>query len=270
LLAGLCLVLLSGGARLVEGVCSTLVPPLCLLFVGLSLFVLIAAREAVPAAFEAIFKGAFRAESFGGGVLGVLTSKAVRYGVSRGLVSNEAGCGTAPIAHAGSNAQQAPTQGLLGMVEVFVDTILLCTLTALVILVSGVSGEGGVSLAINAFAAVCGAWAVPLLSFCVAAFALATLVCWSHYGVEALCYLCPRLKVSRVVSFAVALAALSGALVAPPLVWQLTDMVLGAMTVLNVLTLLFCRRIIIRETERFAGNKIPAVPSGQAGNWVLN
>lgn len=248
--------ILSRGAKRVEDACAMLVPFVCLLFCVLSFSVLWQCRAAVPSAFYEIVSGAFCLKSGVGGALGASLSGALRYGVSRGLVSNEAGCGTAPIAHAAANAKSPAQQGFWGLFEVFVDTILLCTLTALVILVSGakISG-GGVFSVIGAFGTVLGGVAPPLVAISVAFFAFATVLCWSHYGTEALGYLTKSRRAPYFLFLAIAAATVVGAIAAPTLVWELTDTVLGAMTLLNLVALFLSRRRIHAETEKFFGEE---------------
>ena len=208
-------------------------------------------REALPAALTAIFKGAFRAESATGGVLGFFTSQAVRYGVARGLVSNEAGCGTAPMAHAAADVAYPAEQGRWGIIEVLVDTILLCTLTAVVILTSGVMPVegGGMAYALAAYGAVLGGAAAPLLAVSVLIFAFATVLCWTHYGNECIYTLTGRKK-GTFLPVAVALSCLVGALAAPSLIWDMTDLVLALMTLLNLVALLCLRREVKEESLR--------------------
>ncbi|MBR3862131.1 MAG: amino acid carrier protein [Clostridia bacterium] len=251
-MGGIAVIILWRGAARVEGVCAVLVPFVCLLFCVLSFAVLFLRRAALPAAFGAIFKGAFTLQGGMGGIVGVLTNKAVRYGVSRGLVSNEAGCGTAPIAHAAANAKSPAQQGFWGIFEVFVDTVLLCTLTALVILVSGVEQSGGgVFTAISAFGAVLGDVAPPLVAISVAFFAFATVLCWSHYGSEAVHYLTKHRHAPYFLLGSALLATVLGSVAAPTLVWELTDIVLAVMTLLNLAALLFSHRRIEAETKAF-------------------
>ncbi|MBQ8339459.1 MAG: amino acid carrier protein [Clostridia bacterium] len=256
-MAALALLVLMGGGKRIERVCTALVPFMCFLFTVAALAVLILRRDALPAAFGAIFRGALTPRAGAGGALGVLASGALRYGVSRGLVSNEAGCGTAPSAHAAAEVEYPAEQGLWGILEVFVDTILLCTLTALVILTSGVPLEAGegVSLALAAFRAVLGDVAEPLLAVSVAFFAFATVLCWSHYGVESLGYLLGQRRAKRLLLPAMAAAVLSGALFAPALVWDATDLVLGLMTLLNLAALLLLRDGVRAETRFFSGRE---------------
>lgn len=241
---------LCGGSKRVEGACALVVPLCCLVFVVLSVAVLALRYRELPSAFEAIFHGAFSGEGALGGAFGVLTSKALRFGVARGIVSNEAGCGTAPIAHAAANAKTPAQQGFFGILEVFVDTILLCTLTALVILVGGGSGEG-VMLALSAYGAVLGGVAEVGLSLCVALFAFATVLCWSHYGAEALFYLTGKPWSERLLLPVIVIAVPIGAIGAPPLVWGATDVVLASLCLLNLMALFTLRLDVKRENDAF-------------------
>ena len=249
---GASLVLLGKRGELVERVCVALVPFVCVLFAVAALAVLILRREALPGAFAAIWKGAFSLQSGIAGGTGALVAGAIRYGVARGLISNEAGCGTAPIAHAAAEADLPAAQGVWGILEVFVDTILLCTLTALVILVSGVPlvGEDGVTLAMDAFGAVLGGLAPPVLAVSVLLFAFATLLCWSHYGAECLYYLTGKDRVRWMIPIVLS-ATVVGSVAAPAVLWELTDLVVALMTILNVTALLASRRTVIAETQVF-------------------
>lgn len=239
--------ILATGARGVERACTMIVPFMCVLFVLFSLVALVLRREAIPAALGSIFKNAFRFQSAGAGFLGFFTSRALRYGVARGLVSNEAGCGTAPIAHAATPCRSAERQGLFGMVEVAVDTLLLCTVTALVILVSGVSdcGGGGMDFAITAYTEILGAVAAPVLSVSVLLFAFATVLCWAHYGSESLFALTRKERMPRAYLVALFVAVAWGSVAAPGFVWDATDLVLGVMAIINITVLFFSRRDVL-------------------------
>ncbi len=245
------LIVLAFGAVGVEHACGVVVPLMCAFFTLLSIVALLLRRQAIPEAFARIFSEAFSLRSGGAGVFGFLTAGAIRYGVARGLVSNEAGCGTAPIAHASAPCTSPMRQGLLGMVEVLVDTILLCTLTALVILVSGapIASGGGMRFALDAYAAILGPVAIPAIALSVLLFAFATVLCWSHYGAESLYALTGRKRVPRLYLVAIAASCVWGAVAAPQMVWDATDMVLALMTILNVITLFALRRDVLEETK---------------------
>lgn len=249
-------VILACGTRRVEDACTLIVPFVCLLFGVASVAVLVLRREAIPNAFAAIFKGAFSLQSGASGVLGFFTSRALRYGVARGLISNEAGCGTAPIAHAAAGTKKPAAQGVWGIVEVFVDTVLLCTVTALVLLVSGQPLTGdGMALALDAYGAVLGGIAPPVLALSVLLFAFATLLCWSHYGAECLYYLTGRSSTARWLALPIALAALLGALFAAEVLWELTDIVIALMAIINISALWAGRQDVAQETRQLLQKK---------------
>lgn len=239
------------GLRGVERVSAALIPVLCLAYTVLSLAAIVRGRARLPAAFAEIFRGAFSLKSGLSGVGGFLTSGALRYGVSRGLVSNEAGCGTSPIAHAASGVRDPAAEGLFGVLEVFVDTVLLCTLTALVLLTSGVAPTADGTYVLRAYSASLGAFAAPMLAVFMALFAFATVLCWAHYGQESLRYLTDRHGVATAHLVAVSLSAFLGAVAAPALLWDLTDLVLALLTLLNLPALYLCRDTIFAGTRQF-------------------
>ena len=220
---------------------------------ALSVAVLLIKHEAVGEAFGSIFRSAFSAESVGGGAIGFLTSKALRVGTMRGLLSNEAGCGTAPTAHASANAKSPAAQGVWGIFEVFVDTILLCTVTALVILVSfsdvEMMGADAVMMTIRAYSVVLGPWSEWFFCAAVFCFGYATLLCWADYGLESLSALSEFWAWKYFYIFAFAACILIGATAAPAGVWELSDFAIATLTTVNLFTLLLMRREIKRETE---------------------
>lgn len=221
----------------------------------LSVVVLILRAEALPQAFCKIFRDAFTPQSAAGGVLGFLLNRGVRYGTMRGLLSNEAGCGTAPIAHAASNTKSPTEQGFWGIFEVFVDTILLCTMTALVILVQpgGLADDVGVMMTIDAYTAVLGEGAGWFLAMAVLLFAFATVICWSHYGAECLRYLTTRRWIQTLYRAVTCSAVMFGALSAPERLWDAADFAIGTMTLINLTVLILARQEIRRETRMYFG-----------------
>lgn len=264
-LGGLAALILATGARSVERACTAIVPAVCLLFTVASLAAILLRVEAVPRAMSAIFRDAFRARSAMGGVLGFLNTAALRYGVARGIVSNEAGCGTAPIAHAAATGTSPARQGRLGILEVLVDTVLLCTVTALVILTSGVPVQegGGMRYALAAYSATLGSLAEPILALSVLLFAFATVLCWAHYGAESLRYLTKKRALARMLPLVTAASCILGAVAAPDLVWDLTDLILALMAILNISALLALRRDVMEESVDCGGafdKSTPAKP----------
>ena len=255
LLAVASLPVIVKGHRGISALTEILVPIMSVGYLILSLAVLILRRELVGDALLSILTDAFDAKSIGGGFLGFLTSRAIRVGTMRGLLSNEAGCGTAPTAHASAAASSPAAQGVWGIVEVFVDTVLLCSATALVILVGipcpDLFGEDAVMLTVSAFSSVLGDWAAWYLCGAILSFGYATLLCWAGYGLEALSFLSKR-KGWKYLYFLLILGAiLLGAVAAPESIWALTDFAITALTCINLVMLILMRRTIKQETMLF-------------------
>ena len=247
-----CLFLVGRGVDSLSFLTERLVPLMTGGYLLLSVAVLVLRADAIPEAFIGIFRDAFNPQSAAGGVLGFLLNRGVRYGTMRGLLSNEAGCGTAPIAHAASNTKSSVEQGFWGLFEVFVDTILLCTVTALVILVepqvlTTFAGDG-VMMTIAAYAAVLGQGAAWFLAVAVLLFGFATVICWSHYGAECVRYLTRSHTAQMLYRIATCLAVLCGSLLAPDSLWEVADFAIGTMTMINLGILIGMRREIRRET----------------------
>ena len=260
--AVLAVVTVLGGAKRISALTEKLVPFMTVGFLAVCVAVLILRRERIPTALVSIWEDAFTPSSMGAGVLGFLTARGIRYGVMRGLVSNEAGCGTAPMAHAAAHTDLPARQGLFGLVEVFVDTVLLCTVTALCILVSDSGpdafGEDVTHTAQAAFSTVLGEWAGGFFAVSILLFAVATVVSWAHYGMTCVQYLFAPRKGRRaaegiyVVVVAASLAI--GALTAPTLAWTVADAAIAVMTLLNLGVLVLLRREVKEETKRLFVN----------------
>lgn len=260
-LAVVCLLLLSVGEGNVGAVTERLVPLMSLAYVVLSLWCIFLRRGGLGWAIGKILADAFRIESAAGGIFGFLFSRSLRFGSMRGLLSNEAGCGTSPIAHASSNAKSPVEQGFFGLVEVFVDTILLCSMTAFVVVLNydtaSAFGENPMMMTLRAYSAsFSGGAAVAVEAFLAVAvllFGFATLICWAHYGIESLAYLSGRKGVRRGFVLVYCFFAVVGALSAPSSVWTAADLAIGAMTLINVAVLFLGRREVRRETFLYFG-----------------
>ena len=230
-----------------------LVPFMTVGYVVLSLAVLVIRRDALPEAFASIFRDACSGRAVAGGILGSASGAAIRYGCMRGLISNEAGCGTAPAAHAIADGSRPAEQGVFGMVEVFVDTILLCTLTALVVIVgNGVSSApmgDFMMMTVRAYASVLGNFAGIFMAIAVFCFGVATVLCWAHYGLESVFYFSRKPIVANLFSFFYGLSVLVGSVVSASLVWQIADFAIAAMTLLNLLVLCPKAREVAEETR---------------------
>jgi AGCS family alanine or glycine:cation symporter len=246
---------LTRGTGSIAALTERLVPIMSVGYLLLSVAVLILRHEAVGDALRSIFSEAFTAEGMTGGAIGALFSEAARAGTMRGLLSNEAGCGTAPTAHAAAETELPAAQGVWGIFEVFVDTILLCTATALVMLVSPVAEGEGVMAAIGAYTAVLGDWAGAFLTVAIFSFAYATLLCWMNYAGESIAFLSERTRWKYAYATALIACVLVGAYSTPHAVLALTDGIVTALTALNLLTLVAMRREVLRETKNWLGNK---------------
>ena len=250
LLACFTLWVMLGGRQTAMRISERIVPFMTCGVLVLSIAVLFIRANEIPVAFLRIFSEALDIRAVGGGIFGFLLSDAVRLGAMRGLISNEAGCGTSPTAHAECENSSPAVQGVWGIFEVFVDTILLCTVTALVIIVSGVplAGEGYMELIISAYSAVLGTWSADILAVAVLCFGFATVVCWSHYGREGVYFLSKKPAAAVLFCGMYILSVLFGGVISSELPWQLADLAIGAMTVINLLSLLFSRKEISTET----------------------
>ena len=248
-------IVIRRGTGGVAAFCERLVPWMTAGYLVLSLAVLIVRRDALPAALRAILVDAFSASSAAGGIGGFLLSRGVRYGTMRGLVSNEAGCGTAPTAHAVSACSSAAKQGVFGIVEVFVDTIVLCTVTALVVIVgydeAAACGENFIMMTVTAYEATIGRFASYFMGLAVLCFGLGTVVCWAHYGRESVRYLYRRRGGERVFVWLYSASVLIGAVMESGAIWQATDFAVGGMTVINLIFLLLMSGEVKEETERY-------------------
>ena len=226
----------AGGVRRIGDFTVRVIPFLTVLYAALSVFIIIINRGRVAGVFAKIFENAFNFRAAAGGAAGYGISRAVRFGVTRGIFSNEAGCGTAPTAHAASNTKSPHKQGCFGIFEVFCDTIVMCTMTALVILLAGTPGGEGIPVSMSAYGAFCGKFGELSIGVSVVIFALATVICQEFYGTEALAALGVKKKyniVYLVVSFG---ATLVGSVMSSDAVWQFADFEIAVMTVINTLT----------------------------------
>ncbi len=251
LLCGCTFLAVTGGARGIKRITSRLIPLLTVFYLGISLYAVFTHLSAVPSVLARIFAEAFSPLSAVGGACGFFTSSAVRYGVTRGLLSNEAGAGTAPMAHA--TADNAPvSQGVLGMAEVFIDTFVLCSATALTVLLAfpdGVPLSGGIAIVLSAFSSLVGPWTALPLTLSVILFVYATVLCWCFYGESALRYLTPRKSIKNAYLFLFHLCLLLGSVFSGESVWLFTDSSVALMTLLNLLTLLILLPCVIKETK---------------------
>ncbi len=239
ILTGLVGILLSGGGKRIGQAAEKLVPLASLGYILLCIGVLILRLERVPKAVCSIFQGAFSPKAVTGGLIGSAFT-ALRVGCARGVFTNEAGMGTASIAHAASDVSHPAQQGLMGIMEVFLDTIVICTLTALAILSSGIpipyGGDAGGMLTTQSFSAVYGSWVSVFLAVALVCFAIATVLGWSFYGGSCAEFLFGS-RGWGIFLFLQTVTVFFSSLSEPGPVWLIAEIFNGLMAVPNLITL---------------------------------
>lgn len=224
---------------------SVVVPLMSVGYTVCALAVIAVNAPKIPQVMQNIFENAFKANSAAGGALGFLFTPAARQGIVKGLFSNEAGCGTAPMAHAASKEKVPAKQGLFGVVEVFVDTIFMCTLTALAILLTDADATGGVGACMDAFSTVFKSAAPPLLSAAVLLFAFAAIVSFGYYGTQSLDWFRVGEKSKNVFLLVYSVSVFVGATLSPSLAWKIADAVVCIMLLVNVTAVMLSRKTVL-------------------------
>ena len=226
---------------------------MALLYVVLGLGVIIVHIGNLPAAFSSIIQGAFNPSAVTGGVVGAMFT-AVQKGVARGIFSNEAGLGTASIAHAGAEVNDPVQQGLFGVFEVFVDTIIICTFTALVILCSGVpitfGSDAGAELTISGFTSTYGNWITIFTAVAMCCFAFTTILGWGLYGARCSEYLFGE-KVIKPFMVIYSLVAIIGATVKLDLLWSIAETFNGMMAIPNLIAVALLSPVVLKLTKEY-------------------
>lgn len=245
-----------GGIKSIGKLTSYLVPIMIIGYMGASLWVLILNASAIPHAFGLIFSHAFSPIAATGGFIGATIATAIRMGVSRGVFSNESGLGSAPIAAAAARTQQPVTQALVSMTQTFIDTLVVCTITALVILTaqSWLQGISPAELTSASMAETLGQSGRVIVAISTALFAYSTLIGWNYYGEKALEYLLGTraIKPYRVI-FTV--AVMVGCLTSLEFVWNFSDLMNGMMAIPNLIGLLILAKVIKQETNNYFGGR---------------
>ena len=230
---------LLGGAKRIGATTELLVPFAAGIYMLLGIFVLCLRWDKIPQAFAAIVHGAMAPSAVTGGMVGSFVV-CLRTGMSRGVFTNEAGMGTAAIAHAGAQVRHPVEQGMMGIVEVFLDTIVICTVTALVILCSGIGvpygTDAGIALTNDAFSLVLGPWVGVVIALSLCLFAIATVLGWGLYGIRCAQYLFGEgawkwFAVLQIVT------VLFGAMVKGQTLWLLAEILNGLMVIPNLIAL---------------------------------
>lgn len=233
--------------------CSVIIPLLTAGYMCITLYIIIVNRCGLPGVFSQIFREAFGIKQAGAGVSGFLLTRAVKTGFTRGLITNEAGCGTSPIAHSESEISDPVRQGFLGIAEVFIDTIVLCTLTGLTVLttMSCTPELYGMELVRSAFSRFIGPGSDLILCTAMFLFALSSVVSWSHYGSSALYSIFKDKAPLGIYRILLAVCAFAGCLGRADTVWRFADITCAAMTFINTSGVMFRIGELKRQTALF-------------------
>ena len=244
---------LLGGIKRIGQVTEKLVPFMALMYIILAFGVLILNFNRVPGVFASIFEGAFSPASVTGGAVGSFFMS-MKKGVSRGIFSNEAGLGTGSIAHACADTKKPVKQGFFGIFEVFTDTILICTLTALVILCSGVpvnyGSAAGAELTISGFTATYGSWVSIFTAIAMCCFAFSTIIGWGLYGARCIEFLFSE-KVIKPFMVVYSLVAILGATADLGLMWSIAETFNGLMAIPNLIALFLLSGTVVRLVKEY-------------------
>ena len=251
--------ILLGGIKRIGQVTEKLVPFMALLYILLALGVILLNLHVVPSVFASIIEGAFHPSAVTGGVVGSLFLS-MKKGVSRGIFSNEAGLGTGSIAHACADTRKPVKQGMFGIFEVFTDTILICTLTALVILCSQVSipyGQAaGAELTIQGFTATYGNWVSIFTAVAMCCFAFSTILGWGLYGARCIEFLFSS-KVTKPFMVVYSLVAILGATADLGLMWNIAETFNGLMAIPNLIALFLLSGTVVKLTKAYFAQENP-------------
>ncbi|MBN2367062.1 MAG: sodium:alanine symporter family protein [Calditrichaeota bacterium] len=242
-----------GGIKSIGRVTGVLVPFMIVFYMGGALVIILLKINLVPQAFALIFKEAFSPTAASGGFLGATVMITIRMGVARGVFSNESGLGSAPIAAAAAQTKHPVTQALVSMTQTFIDTLIVCTMTGLVLILTGVwdIGKNGAELTAIAFSrGLPGQWGNMIVAVGLILFAYSTILGWSYYGEKSIEYLLGEAAVKPYRLIFVIFVGL-GALLKLNLVWSVADVFNGLMAVPNLIGLLALSPVIVRETKKY-------------------
>ena len=255
IVAAFCAMVLLGGLKRIGQVTERLVPFMAVIYIVSALIIFFAHIGNIGNVLRGIFVGAFTPSAVVGGVAGVTISAAIKRGVGRGVFSNEAGLGSAPIAHAAADNDSAVHQGCFGVFEVFADTIVICTLTAFAVLMSGTPIEygqaAGAPLTIAAFSTTFGRAGGVIISVGLTLFATSTILSWCLYGTRCAEFLFKSTKVIKPYQIIFCLVIILGAVTELSLVWDIADTLNGFMAIPNLVGLLGLSPIVIKLTREY-------------------
>ncbi len=256
--------IILGGLKRIANFAEKVVPVMVVLFVLGSLLIIGVNYASVGAAFGTIFKYAFTGPAIWGGVTGIAVKEIVTLGCKRGVFSNEAGLGSSVMVHANSNVVEPVRQGLWGIFEVFADTMVVCTMTALVVLTSGaldlntgvlMAGATDANLVGKAFSILFGVWGERFIAIAILLFAFTTVLGWDHYGTKAWEYLFGT-KATKGYKVIHLVMILCGALLTSSLAWDISDTFNGLMMVPNLIGVLALSGLVMKITKNYVDRKL--------------
>lgn len=247
--------IIFGGISRISSVATVVVPVMGMLYVVGTAGVLVAYADAIPGALKTIFAHAFTGQAMFGGFSGTVVAQAIRMGISRGIFSNEAGLGSASIAAAAAKTRHPAEQGMISMTGTFIDTVVLCTMTGIAIVVTGALDTGLTGVALTNVAYNRGLWFLPgmgklVVSTSLMLFAFASVLGWNYYGEQCVEYLGGRrpLKIYRALYLA---AVFIGCFLDIDVVWNVSDILNGLMAIPNLIALYALSGMVMKETQKF-------------------
>lgn len=256
-IAGIVSAVIFGGIHWISKVSEKVVPFMAAAYIFATVYILVLNMDQLPTVLSQVFQGAFTGTAAIGGFSGALVKEAIQKGVARGVFSNESGLGSAPIAAAAAKTEEPVEQGLISMTGTFIDTIIICSLTGLAILVSGqwtTVGEGGSDLTQQVFILTFGHIGGIILTLCLVLFATTTILGWSYYGERCVEFLA-GVKLIPYYRFLFILMVGLGGFLQLELVWIIADIVNGLMALPNLIALLALSPVIIKESKRYFKKK---------------
>ena len=258
IVSGLIGLVLFGGIKRIGAIAEKIVPTMALVYVCISLIFLITNYQFIGQAFTMIFKGAFNARAALGGGVGIAILTTIQKGVGRGVFSNEAGLGSAPMAHASTSETNPVKQGLYGIFEVFMDTIVICTITALTLLCGYLSGvdvvwgvDAGTELIASSYSLLFGnQMGSMIIAICITLFAFSTILSWALYGSRCCEYLFGTKNI-KIYQIAFMIVIVLGACLKLDVVWTIADTLNGFMAIPNLIAILTLSPIVIKMTKEY-------------------
>lgn len=254
ILTVLTLIIIFGGVNRIAKISSILVPIMAVAYIVIALFIIIMNFNQIPSLFKTIFENAFGIKQVVGGGIGA----ALLQGIKRGLFSNEAGMGSAPNAAATATVSHPVKQGLIQTLGVFTDTLIICTSTAFIILLSGVPLDGsvkGIELTQMALVSQVGSWGGTFISICILLFAFSSIIGNYYYGETNIQFITENKVVLYVYRILVAAMVLFGSIASMDLVWNIADVFMGLMAILNLIAIVLLSKIAIKALQDYTAQK---------------